>query len=172
MTRTGSEPHPACQSREQLLACCEVRRQRRSGPGGQHRNKVASGIFLRHLPTGMTSEATERRSQHDNLTRALFRLRINLAIHVRSAVRPAGPSRLWRERCHGLRLRVAGGHDDFPCLLAEAIDVLSDCEWDAHLAARRLCCTGTQLVKLLRQERHALQTVNRHRQATGRPSLS
>ena len=67
--------HPAHLSEQELLDQCEVRRQRRSGPGGQHRNKVETGIFMRHQPTGVTSEATERRHQNDNLQQAIFRLR-------------------------------------------------------------------------------------------------
>lgn len=39
---------------------------RASGPGGQHRNKVASGVRLTHLPTGLVVTATEDRSQHVN----------------------------------------------------------------------------------------------------------
>ena len=59
---------------EQLLAECDVRASRRSGPGGQHRNKVETAISLHHLPTGVRAEASERRSQAQNQTQALFRL--------------------------------------------------------------------------------------------------
>lgn len=45
-----------------------------SGPGGQHRNKVESGVRLRHRPTGITVIATERRSQHANREVAFERL--------------------------------------------------------------------------------------------------
>ena len=43
---------------------------RRSGPGGQHRNRRATGVRLTHLPTGVTVMATERRSQKANLEAA------------------------------------------------------------------------------------------------------
>ena len=45
--------HPATASPEQLIAECDIRRLRRSGPGGQHRNKVETAISLHHLPTGV-----------------------------------------------------------------------------------------------------------------------
>ena len=76
--------HPVNLSDEALLAECETIRQRRSGPGGQHRNKVETAIRLLHRPTGVTGQASERRSQAENLQQALFRLRLALAVQVRS----------------------------------------------------------------------------------------
>ena len=58
-----------------MIAECNVRRLRRSGPGGQHRNKVETAVSLHHLPTGVSAEASERRSQAQNHAMALFRLR-------------------------------------------------------------------------------------------------
>ena len=66
-------PHPATLTTEDLLAQCKLRTQRRSGPGGQHRNKTSSGVFLLHQPTDLVGEATERRSQADNRAIALRR---------------------------------------------------------------------------------------------------
>lgn len=163
--------HPTIQSDEKLLAECSVRRQRRSGPGGQHRNKVETGIFLTHWPTGITGEATERRSQAANLAQALSRLRINLAISIRAKRSAEEPSELWQSRCRGRRISVSGTHRDFPQLLAEALDVLMDCEWDAKSAAEQLSCSMSQLVKLLKIEPRALQHVNERRQTAGLHSL-
>ena len=58
--------HPASLPYDELIRECEVRRQRRSGPGGQHRNKVETGIFIEHKPSGIRAEATEQRSQAKN----------------------------------------------------------------------------------------------------------
>ncbi|MFM8312664.1 MAG: peptide chain release factor-like protein [Deltaproteobacteria bacterium] len=52
----------------------EVTHVRGSGPGGQNRNKRMSGVRIRHLPTGITITATERRSQEQNRKAALERL--------------------------------------------------------------------------------------------------
>lgn len=47
---------------------------RASGPGGQHRNKVSSGVVLVHRPTGTKVTATEERSQYQNRQVAWGRL--------------------------------------------------------------------------------------------------
>lgn len=76
-----------------LAAECDEEFFVAGGPGGQHRNKTASGVRLVHRPTGVTVTATERRSQAQNRSAALSRLRERLAAlsHVprrRVATRP------------------------------------------------------------------------------------
>lgn len=36
---------------------------RSRGPGGQHVNKTCTGVYLKHMPTGVEAKATQARSQ-------------------------------------------------------------------------------------------------------------
>jgi len=61
-----------------LLAQCDLETFRSGGPGGQHQNKVETGVRLRHRPTGVTSTCRETRSQAQNRRLCLIRLRDQL----------------------------------------------------------------------------------------------
>lgn len=164
--------HPAAAAADKLLAECDVRRLRRSGPGGQHRNKVETAVALRHRPTGVAAEASERRSQSENQHAALFRLRVNLALEVRQQTPADGqPSALWQSRVHGGRIAVNPGHDDFPSLLAEALDGLAAADWGVKSAAESLGVTSSQLIKFLKLEPRALALVNAQRSERGAGTL-
>jgi len=93
-------PHPATVPPADLLAQCEWGRTRSGGPGGQHRNKVETAVWIRHVPTQLEAQAAERRSAEQNKAVALGRLRKLLAVEVRCPV-PLGEVRsaLWKSRC-------------------------------------------------------------------------
>ena len=71
-------PHPACLDDEALVRHVVFRAGRSGGPGGQHRNKVETGVRLTHRPSGLVVTATERRSQSDNREAAYERLAAKL----------------------------------------------------------------------------------------------
>ena len=111
----------------------------------------------------MRAEANERRSQAQNRSVALFRLRVTLALEVRSRLgSDYVPSVLWQSRCAG-GLKVSDSHDDFPALLAEALDVLAALDADPKRAAARLSCTPSHLIRLLKLDPRALLLVNQWR---------
>lgn len=184
--------HPACLPDEHLLAQCSVGTGRTGGPGGQNRNKVETLIKLLHKPTGIESHAGERRSQSENKRVALRRLRLLLAVGVRTLVEegPVG-SELWRSRRKRPPRNATAGsppasrwesggegvmevnpdHHDYPALLAEALDVLAASGWEPKPASLRLNCSPSQLLKLIREHPPAWLMFNKQRVALRQSEL-
>ncbi len=108
--------------RASLERDCEIEFFIASGPGGQHRNKVETGVRLTHRPSGLTVTATERRSQHANremaFERMAERLRASQRRHVpRVSTRPSRASRerrlLAKRRASLTKLRrTSSAHPD------------------------------------------------------------
>lgn len=166
------QQHPASLDATALLGECDVSPTRRSGPGGQRRNKVQTAVTITHRPTGIRAEASQRRSQAQNLGIAVFGLRLKLAVQVRRPYIAGGPpSTLWQSRCRGGKIAVSTSHDDYPALLAEALDVLAYYGWGPKPAAAALDCTTTQLVRFLASHQPALGQINRHRADLGKHAL-
>lgn len=162
--------HPATIPVEKLLADVRQRVTRRTGPGGQHRNKVQTAVVFVHEPTGISAEASERRSQQENRVVAIRRLRLALALGHRTPA-CAGPSLLWQSRVRGGRLVVAAAHDDYPALVAEALDHLMAHGLAMPAAAATLGVTASQLAGLFRKEPQAWTALHRLRAAAGLPAL-
>lgn len=107
MTTTPVAPERRAQARralalddDALASECEIEFFVAGGPGGQHRNKTASGVRLTHPPTELSITATERRSQAQNRGVALARLRgaLKELTFVPKKRRPTKPSRGSKER--------------------------------------------------------------------------
>lgn len=95
--------------RASLERDCQVAFFIASGPGGQHRNKVETGVRLIHQPSGLTVTATERRSQSANRERAFERMAARLqAVQRRQTPRvPTRPSQASRERRLQTKRRIS-----------------------------------------------------------------
>lgn len=81
--------------RESLERDCDVQFFIATGPGGQNRNKVETGVRLTHRPSGIVVTATERRSQHANREAAFARMAERLE-ETQRVVKPRAPSRVNR----------------------------------------------------------------------------
>ncbi len=109
---TTDDPHPSYPTdRAALERDCEIAFFVAGGPGGQHRNKVATGVRLTHRPSGVVVTATERRSQSANREAAFARLaaRLEALSYVpapRHATRPSATQRAMRRGAKRLRGQV------------------------------------------------------------------
>ncbi len=156
--------HPAARSWEELKPECRLTFGRRSGPGGQHRNKVETAVVIEHLPSGVRGQAAERRSQEANRKVAQERLRQALAIGVRRG--PPAPEELallldpYRTG-HGIA--VSQSNRDYPAVVAAMLDVLESRGYEVADSARYLGLSTGQLVRFLKKHPELWQEVNRAR---------
>jgi hypothetical protein len=168
-------PHPATLIPEQLLEQCGLRTQRRSGPGGQHRNKTSSGVFLHHEPTGIVAEATEKRSQADNRSIALTRLRLRLAVEVRTSSVLDGPvadaeAELRNTYCGG-DLRISERNEARPAVLALILNDLHAAGGQPSAVAKLWTTSTSAVTRLVKSHRPAFALVNAFRTYHGRGPL-
>ncbi|GAB5516255.1 peptide chain release factor-like protein [Rhodopirellula baltica] len=179
--------HPCLWTVEELEKRCQLRTQSRSGPGGQHRNRTASGAFLT-FDSGVaemgpiTAEATEQRQQGRNRSMALARMRYLLAVTLRSdsslhpelndsdVVSSEAESEL-RDRYRGSPMKLNEDNVAKPGLLTLVLNDLWCAGGQPSLIAPHWKTSTSKLVNLARSHAPALRLVNQIRKHHSRPPL-
>jgi hypothetical protein len=149
-----------------LLRQCLEENYKASGPGGQHRNKVATAVRLHHEPSGVTAHGEETRSQAENRRHALSRLRERIAFTIRARFdldAPDAPPELVAQRRGGGLLAVNPKNPSFPLIAATALDALAAADGSYAAAARALGLTTSQLLKFLQSDRELWRAVSESR---------
>jgi hypothetical protein len=161
--------HPAMMSKEDLLKQVSLSFGRTGGPGGQHRNRKATACTATHVPTDISGTATERRRQSENRSLSVSRLRKTLAIILRRTIDTDNwtCSELWAGRQQGEQLPINPKHQDYPHLLAEALDLLFAFDFDISSTATCASLSSSQIVKLIAHDKQALNWVNEQRKERG-----
>ena len=151
----------------QLLAECEVDTYRGPGPGGQKRNKTDSAVRLRHKPTGLIVVAGESRSQAENKTRAVKRLREALALRIRHEVTDATLDAV--RACIDKSGRLYVGRRDSRYLPAAGalLDLLAAQKGSVGDVAKRLGLTTGNVSKFLTGDPDVMTETNRIRVTSG-----
>jgi len=165
-----------------LLGQCDVHIHRASGPGGQHRNKVSSACRLHHRPTGISASAADSRSQQENRRLALRRLRMKIACGVRRHVDaeardlPAVVTECIfqpknrRGQPHK-RLQIGRRDERFWRVAAYLLDLLEANQGRVSSAAEALGITTSNLIGVMKSDRHLLAAAQDIRKAHGRGPL-
>ena len=158
-------------SDDELMTQCRFERFRVSGPGGQHRNKTDSAVRLTHEPTGVVGYASERRSQGQNRSTALARLRRGIALEVRAELtlelelyHPPLPLQRVLPRSVEAetprRERVGAKHREFWTGVSPLLDLFEAVQGSVADCASRIGCSSNQLTKLLASESHLWAAAN------------
>jgi hypothetical protein len=146
---------------EALLAECRVETFRGPGPGGQKRNKTSSAVRITNAPSGLAAVAGESRSQSQNKSTALRRLRRRMAIELREPLDLQSPRPDW------FRINVAQKNDLYAATVGLVLDALAAADWALAPARQWLGVNASQLIKFLQDDPEAWAAVQKARAAKG-----
>jgi hypothetical protein len=132
---------------EALLGECRQSRFQGSGPGGQKRNRVYSGVRVNHSPSGLSAESVDSRASARNLGEALSRLRLALAL--------AGAAGAEADPAPGVPFRAAASpaHPDYARGALRALCLLRAHAGQLAPSAAALGCTPSALTRFLKEEK-------------------
>lgn len=149
-----------------MLRGCAQARFQGSGPGGQKRNRVYSGVRLTHAESGLTAESVDSRASLRNLHAALARLRMNMAL---SADYPGCDPAEARTRSPQPPFRPAANpdHPDFPRFALRALHELAWHRGQVAPAAAALECTASALTRFYKADKGVWAKARAIREANG-----
>jgi len=147
---------------EELFRSCSMQAFKASGHGGQKVNKTSSAVRLIHEPTKLETISSETRSQHENRHHALKKLRMKIALEIRS------------DDITGIdNFEIGMSNPRYPLFAALLLDELHRYAFRLAESAKSLGLSTGQLVRLLERDPELWQKVNAGRKANGlRPLIS
>ena len=143
-------------SDEELSALCKMQAFKSSGPGGQKVNKTSSAVRLIHNPTGIEVTSSESRSQHENRHYALKKMRMKIALEIRSAGEKGIDN-----------FEISVYNPKYPLFAALLMDSLDDYGFRISDCAQFLGLSTGQFVRLLEKDPEIWRKVNSERKTIG-----
>ena len=145
---------------DELIKLCNIDFYKATGPGGQKKNKTESAVRLTLKDTNISASASEERQQSVNRTRALKRLRMQIAMEMRE------PAVNWDGQWN-----MNPKNPEYPAFAACLLDNIFACSWQISTAAENLGVSTGQLIRLLSRHDTIWQYINRERQKAGHKPL-
>lgn len=143
-------------SDEELSALCKMQAFKSSGPGGQKVNKTSSAVRLIHNPTGIEVTSSESRSQHENRHHALKKMRMKVALEIRSDGKKGIDN-----------FEISVSNPRYPLFVALLLDSLNDYGFRISDCAQFLGLSTGQFVRLLEKDPEIWRKVNSERKTKG-----
>jgi len=138
---------------EELSRLCRLEFFKGSGNGGQKRNKTSSAARVTLLADpALTASDCSGRSQHDNRSQALFKLRMEIACHRRLPFQG-----ITHPEC-------SVNHAGYPLFVAQLLDLAEACRFDHQQMAVTLGISPTAMVKKIGRDSALWQFFNKKRQ--------
>jgi len=168
---------------ESLLKQCLQARFQGSGPGGQKRNRVYSGVRLTHAGSGLSAESVDSRASARNLGEALSRLRLAIALAAVPGDAVAGgkgqgnaevtqgtgesPGPVDPAPAAPFRAAANPSHPDYARGALRALSLLRSHGGQLAPAAAALGCTPSALTRYLKEEKAVWARAREIRMANG-----
>tara|TARA_B100000700_G_scaffold331537_1_gene465338 strand:+ start:14389 stop:14895 length:507 start_codon:yes stop_codon:yes gene_type:complete len=146
---------------QELMEQCVLDKFRASGPGGQKKNKTDSAVRIRHVSSGLVGFSSESRSQHINRVYALRRLRLKIALTLRSNP-PNVRSELEKfvQQTKNSSFTLNTRNSKYSIIVASLFDELSANNWKVSLTAKKIGVTSSSLNKFLRSNPELWRALN------------
>ncbi|MCX6984341.1 MAG: peptide chain release factor-like protein, partial [Lentisphaerae bacterium] len=136
----------------ELSVLCKMQAFKSSGPGGQKVNKTSSAVRLIHNPTGIEVTSSESRSQHENRHHGLKKMRMKIALEIRS-----------NEKKGIDNFEISVSNPKYPLFAALLLDSLNDYGFRISDCAQFLGLSTGQFVRLLEKDPEIWRKVNSER---------
>lgn len=127
-------------SEDELSLIVEFDFFKRSGNGGQKRNKTSSAVRVKLKEFDISAEDCTERSQKLNRSKALQKLRHKLAMTVRESVTDEALT------------VVAPSNIRYPLFLAKVLDILDSVNYSFKECGLKLNLSSSQIEKILRKD--------------------
>jgi hypothetical protein len=155
---------------DDLLRQCRQARFQGSGPGGQKRNRVYSGVRVSHQDSGLSAESVDSRASLRNLYAAVERLRMGLALSASLTDGDPAQSAAGSPQAT-FRAGASASHEDYPRFLLRALHQLAWHRGQLAPAAAALGCTASALTRFFKADKAAWAKAREIREANGLHAL-